>query len=81
MQRNNASPTFTDLTLANLGSPRATAFFQTCQREIPFDRLAESVADIFNDNNPKGGAPALAGGDNAQDRVSAKVLWDVRSDD
>lgn len=57
MQRNNASPTFTDLTLANLGSPRATAFFQTCQREIPFDRLAESVADIFNDSNPKGGAP------------------------
>jgi IS5 family transposase len=57
MQRNNASPTFTDLTLANLGSPRATAFFQTCQREIPFDRLAASVADIFNDHHSKGGAP------------------------
>jgi IS5 family transposase len=57
MQRTNAAPTFTDLTLRNLGSPRATAFFQTCQREIPFDRLAASVADIFNDNNPKGGAP------------------------
>jgi transposase, IS5 family len=57
MQRINAAPTFTDLTLANLGSPRATAFFQTCQREIPFERLAASVADIFNDNNPKGGAP------------------------
>jgi IS5 family transposase len=35
MQRTNAAPTFTDLTLANLGGPRATAFFETCQREIP----------------------------------------------
>jgi IS5 family transposase len=57
MQRINAAPTFTDLTLANLGGPRATAFFETCQRQIPFDRLAASVADIFNDDNPKGGAP------------------------
>jgi transposase, IS5 family len=57
MQRVNAALTFIDLTLANLGSPRATAFFATCEREIPFGRLAASVADIFNDNNPKGGAP------------------------
>jgi IS5 family transposase len=57
MQRTNAAPTFTDLTVANLGGPRATAFFETCQREIPFERLAASVADIFNDDNPKGGAP------------------------
>lgn len=57
MQRINATPTFTDLTLVNLGGPRAGAFFQTCEREIPFARLAESVADIFNDNNPRGGAP------------------------
>jgi transposase, IS5 family len=57
MQRSNGSPTFTDLALANLGGPRATAFFETCHREIPFDRLAKSVADIFNDDNPKGGAP------------------------
>jgi IS5 family transposase len=57
MERINATPTFTDLALANLGGPRATAFFETCLREIPFDRLAASVADIFNDLNPKGGAP------------------------
>jgi IS5 family transposase len=57
MQRTNATPTFTDLTLANLGGPRATAFFSTCQQAIPFERLAASVADIFNDDNPKGGAP------------------------
>src|SRR5580692_8247662 len=57
MLRENAAPTFADLTLSKLGGPRATAFFATCQREIPFERLAESVADIFNDDNPKGGAP------------------------
>lgn len=57
MQRINAAPTFTDLTLAGLGGPRATAFFETCQKEIPFQRLADSVADIFIDDNPRGGAP------------------------
>lgn len=57
MERINATPTFTDLSLTDLGGPRATAFFVTCDREIPFGRLAESVAGIFNDDNPKGGAP------------------------
>jgi IS5 family transposase len=57
MQRSMATATFTDLTVADLGGPRATAFFDKCSREIPFDRLAASVADIFNDDNPKGGAP------------------------
>lgn len=57
MQRDNAQPTFTDLTVAHLGGPRATAFFDRCQQEIPFEQLAESVRDIFNDNNPAGGAP------------------------
>lgn len=57
MQRNNAQPTFTDLTVAGLGSPKATAFFDRCLAEIPFDHLAASVADIFTDDNPAGGAP------------------------
>ncbi len=57
MQRDNAQPTFTDLTVCDLGGPRATVFFTTCQREIPFDRLAQSVADIFQDDAPAGGAP------------------------
>jgi IS5 family transposase len=57
MQRNNASPTFTDLTVAHLGSPRAAAFFQRCSKEIPFERLAASVADLFNQERPRGGAP------------------------
>lgn len=57
MERLNAQPTFTDLTVADLGGPRATAFFDTCLREIPFDQLADSVADIFKDDSPAGGAP------------------------
>lgn len=57
MQRRNAEPTFTDLTVADLGGPKATAFFERCLAEIPFGRLAASVADIFRDDNPGGGAP------------------------
>lgn len=58
MQRNNMQPTFTDLTVSDLGGPKATAFFERCRAEIPFDRLAGSVADIFKDDRPAaGGAP------------------------
>jgi IS5 family transposase len=57
MQRKNAQPTFTDLTVANLGGPKATAFFDRCQQEIPFEQLAGSIRDIFTDDNPAGGAP------------------------
>ena len=55
MQRNNAPPTFTDLTVADLGGPKATAFFDRCSAEIPFAELAASVADIFDDERPGGG--------------------------
>ena len=57
MERTNAQPTFTDLTVADLGGPRARAFFDTCQQQIPFDQLAASVADIFDDDNTDGGRP------------------------
>lgn len=57
MERKNADPTFTDLTVADLGGPRAAAFFDRCLAEIPFDQLADSVADIFKEDNPAGGAP------------------------
>lgn len=50
-------PTFTDLSVADLGGPRATAFFDTCAREIPFDQLAASVADVFKQQTPAGGVP------------------------
>lgn len=57
MQRHNAPPTFTDLAVADLGGPKATAFFERCLAEIPFEQLAASVADIFVEDNPQGGAP------------------------
>jgi IS5 family transposase len=57
MERMNAQPTFTDLTVANLGGPKAIAFFERCQKEIPFDRLAASVANIFDEDQPNGGRP------------------------
>src|SRR5215208_5735599 len=57
MQRVNAQSTFTDLTVAELGGPRAREFFDTCQRQIPFDQLAASVADIFKEQTPEGGRP------------------------
>src|SRR4051795_4069339 len=55
MQRINAQPTFTDALVAGLGSPRAKAFFDVCQREIPWDELAASVADVFADDDPAAG--------------------------
>src|SRR3954454_9172094 len=55
MQRTNAQPTFTDAFVAGLGSPRAKAFFDVCQREIPWDELAASVADVFGDDNREAG--------------------------
>jgi transposase, IS5 family len=57
MQRNNSRPTFTDLAVIGLGGPRATAFFERCQAGIAFDQLAASVADIFAEDHPAGGAP------------------------
>lgn len=62
MERKNADPTFTDLAVAELGGPRATAFFDRCLAEVPFERLAASVADVFKEHDPasgvdKGGAP------------------------
>jgi IS5 family transposase len=57
VQRNNAQPSFTDLAVSDLGGPKATAFFDRCLAEIPFDELAASVADVFADDHPKGGAP------------------------
>jgi IS5 family transposase len=55
MQRVNAEPTFTDAAVADLGSPRALAFFAVCEREIPWADLAASVADIFADDAPGAG--------------------------
>jgi IS5 family transposase len=57
MERIPAQPTFTDLALAGLGGRRAAEFFDRCQNLIPFDKLAASVANVFVENRPEGGAP------------------------
>jgi len=57
MQRILTPPTFTDLVLAGLGSPRAGVFFARCEELIPFAALAASVASIFVEDHPRGGAP------------------------
>lgn len=40
-------PTLLDGAAADLGGPRTTAFLDKCERLIPWDRLAGSVADVF----------------------------------
>ena len=57
MERINTPPTFTDLTLAGLGGKRSAEFFERCQALIPFDKLAASVANVFVEDLPPGGAP------------------------
>jgi IS5 family transposase len=62
MERVNRQPTFTDAVVADLGSPRANAFFEVCDREIPWAELAASVADVFAaaDDDPAAAAAAAA---------------------
>jgi len=57
MRRINARPSFTDLTLPDLGGKRPTEFFARCKQLISFQTLADSVADVFVEDNPLGGAP------------------------
>lgn len=57
MERINTPPTFTDLTLAGLGGKRTAEFFDRCQELIPFDQLATTVANVFVEDRPRGGAP------------------------
>jgi IS5 family transposase len=57
MERIPAEPTFTEAFTADLGGPRARAFFAVCDREIPWAQLAESVQDVFAADRPEGGAP------------------------
>ena len=57
MQRDLSQFSFVDLQLADLGSPKAREFFDVCRREVPFGQLAASVADVFVEDRPSGGAP------------------------
>lgn len=58
MERINRPLTVTDQSVAHLGGPRVTAFFELCDQYIPFAQLAAAVADVFDDRDrSKGGAP------------------------
>lgn len=58
MQRKELKPTLVDGLTADLGGPRMAAFFARCETAIPWQRLADSIADIFpNDSQPKAGRP------------------------
>jgi IS5 family transposase len=56
MQRVNAQPTFTDLAVADLGSPKTLQLFQQCSRLIDFEAMAAPLANLYRNNTGKGGA-------------------------
>jgi len=47
MERKSEQPTLLDGVAADLGGPRTRAFLDKCERLIPWDELARSVADVF----------------------------------
>ena len=59
MERKSTEPTFTDSCMADLGGPRATGFFATCERQIPWQSLAQPLEALFpKDADPsRGGRP------------------------
>jgi transposase, IS5 family len=58
MEKQNQHPTFLDGLTAELGGPKTTAFFDKCNRYIPWDQLAAPLADLFDDTDPsRGGRP------------------------
>jgi IS5 family transposase len=60
MQRKNASPTFTDAAVADLGGPRTTRFLQTCAELVPWDELGRTLAPLFPEHDERGGRPFWA---------------------
>jgi IS5 family transposase len=58
MERKGIQPTLLDGLTVELGGPRTMAFFERCERAIPWQRLADSIADIFpQDADATGGRP------------------------
>ena len=57
MERRMNEPTFADAATSHLGCPRTAAFFEKCQRHIPWQQMADSVADVFIDHPGRGGRP------------------------
>jgi transposase-like protein DUF772 len=56
MQRTNASPTFTDAAVVDLGGPRTVRFLQTCEELVPWKQLVEAVLPLFRAHE-NGGRP------------------------
>jgi IS5 family transposase len=61
VQRDNASPTFTDAAVADLGGRRTTRFLQTCAELVPWDELGRTLAALFPEHE-RGGRPFWAAG-------------------
>lgn len=57
MQRTNASPTFTDAAVLDLGGPRTSRFLAICQELVPWDQLVQTLAPLFPEHGEKGGRP------------------------
>lgn len=47
MERKLEPATFLDAVTRDLGGPRSMAFLDKCERLVPWDQLADSVADVF----------------------------------
>lgn len=56
MERKLAEPTFFDIAAADLGGPRTQAFFEKCERLIPWTQLAAALKDLYGDHD-EGGRP------------------------
>jgi len=57
MERQMNAPTFADAATTNLGCPRRAAFFDKCERHIPWQQMADAVADVFATDQGRGGRP------------------------
>jgi hypothetical protein len=57
VERKNLQPTLTDGMTADLGGPKAMAFFAACDRMIPWQQLAEAIKDLFVQDDSQGGRP------------------------
>jgi len=57
MERTANTPTFADAATLDLGCPRTAEFFAKCDQTIPWQMLADSVANVFVEDRGQGGRP------------------------
>ena len=57
MERAPHAPTFADAATLDLGCPRTAEFFAKCDRHIPWQKLADSISDVFVKDQGRGGRP------------------------